>query len=83
MTLRYYARWIPSRGQRWVDLLDRAAGFIAAQVGRQVPDLEPLWNQKRKSGAPDGSEAPDRVGGPSRTRTLDPLIKSQLLYQLS
>jgi len=22
-------------------------------------------------------------GGPSRTRTLDPLIKSQLLYQLS
>ena len=23
------------------------------------------------------------VGGPSRTRTLDPLIKSQLLYQLS
>jgi len=23
------------------------------------------------------------LGGPSRTRTLDPLIKSQLLYQLS
>jgi integrase len=23
-TLKYYARWIPSRGQRWVDLLDRA-----------------------------------------------------------
>jgi len=22
-------------------------------------------------------------GGPSRTRTVDPLIKSQLLYQLS
>jgi len=26
---------------------------------------------------------PDSIGGPSRTRTLDPLIKSQLLYQLS
>jgi len=26
---------------------------------------------------------PDSNGGPSRTRTLDPLIKSQLLYQLS
>jgi hypothetical protein len=26
---------------------------------------------------------PIRIGGPSRTRTLDPLIKSQLLYQLS
>jgi hypothetical protein len=28
-------------------------------------------------------EVPVIVGGPSRTRTLDPLIKSQLLYQLS
>ena len=36
-----------------------------------------------KSGAPGVSEAPDLNGGPSRTRTLDPLIKSQLLYQLS
>jgi len=25
----------------------------------------------------------DSLGGPSRTRTVDPLIKSQLLYQLS
>jgi integrase len=24
-TLRYYARWIPSKGQRWADLLDRLA----------------------------------------------------------
>ena len=31
---------------------------------------------KRKSGAPGVSEAPDSNGGPSRTRTLDPLIKS-------
>ena len=35
-----------------------------------------------ESGTPDVSEVPD-FGGPSRTRTLDPLIKSQLLYQLS
>src|SRR5678816_3035902 len=26
------------------------------------------------------SETPDSIGGPSRTRTLDPLIKSCLLY---
>jgi len=26
---------------------------------------------------------PVTIGGPSRTRTVDPLIKSQLLYQLS
>ena len=38
---------------------------------------------KSKSATPDAPEVPDRVGGPSRTRTLDPLIKSQLLYQLS
>jgi len=25
----------------------------------------------------------DIIGGPCRTRTYDPLIKSQLLYQLS
>ena len=36
-----------------------------------------------ESGATESSEAPDFIGGPSRTRTLDPLIKSQLLYQLS
>jgi hypothetical protein len=29
-----------------------------------------------ESGAPDVSEAPDFDGDPSRTRTLDPLIKS-------
>jgi hypothetical protein len=29
-----------------------------------------------KSGAPEVSEAPEKIGGPSRTRTLDPLIKS-------
>jgi hypothetical protein len=35
------------------------------------------------SGTPAAAEVPDVIGGPSRTRTLDPLIKSQLLYQLS
>ena len=24
-TLRYYAKWVPTRGRRWVDALDRAA----------------------------------------------------------
>ena len=36
-----------------------------------------------KSGTPGAPKVPDFVGGPSRTRTVDPLIKSQLLYQLS
>jgi hypothetical protein len=39
------------------------------------PDLEPNGpeNQIGHSGDP---EVPDSIGGPSRTRTLDPLIKS-------
>ncbi len=82
-TLRYYARWIPSKGRRWVDLLDRAAGFIATRVARVVPQLEPIWNQNDEPGTSGVPEVPARDGGPSRTRTLDPLIKSQLLYQLS
>ena len=29
-TLRYYARWIPNMGQRWVDLLDRVGAAVTA-----------------------------------------------------
>ena len=36
-----------------------------------------------KTGTPDAPEVPILNGGPSRTRTVDPLIKSQLLCQLS
>jgi hypothetical protein len=34
-------------------------------------------------GTPAVLEVPIVIGGPWRTRTSDPLIKSQLLYQLS
>ena len=90
-TLRYYARWIPSKGERWANLLDRvtttvkntvtsAAEGLAEAVGSILGTKK--WNQNEigDSGAP---EVPDSIGGPSRTRTVDPLIKSQLLYQLS
>ena len=36
-----------------------------------------------KTGTPAVTGVPVTIGGPSRTRTVDPLIKSQLLYQLS
>ena len=39
--------------------------------------------QKSEIGHPGDPEVPDPIGGPWRTRTSDPLIKSQLLYQLS
>jgi integrase len=90
-TLRYYARWIPSKGRRWADLLDRvatavrdtvigAAEGVAEALGSKLGTR--IWNQN-EPGDPDALEVPGCVGGPSRTRTLDPLIKSQLLYQLS
>ncbi len=75
-TLKWYARWIPGTGERWVDRLD-----VGIAHGTRT------WNQSAKSGTPGSltePEVPDLTfGGPSRTRTLDPLIKSQLLYQLS
>ncbi len=90
-TLRYYAKWIPSKGQRWADLLDRvtttvrdtatiAAEGLRSAVGSILGTK--IWNQN-EIGEPRVAQLPDSFGGPSRTRTLDPLIKSQLLYQLS
>jgi integrase len=72
LTVDTYGKWLP--------LGNRAA------VNRLAEAVAPLGSKavaKSKSGTPDESEVPDCVGGPSRTRTLDPLIKSQLLYQLS
>jgi len=68
-TLKWYARWIPGTGERWVDRLD-----VGIAHGTRT------WNQTLKSGTPGSHaepEVPDLTsGGPSRTRTLDPLIKS-------
>jgi integrase len=79
-TLQWYAHWIPSGHERFVD------GIAGAKTQKNRTRTEKLGHQlgtKSKSGAPRVLEAPDKIGGPSRTRTLDPLIKSQLLYQLS
>jgi hypothetical protein len=73
-TLRYYAKWIPSRGQRWVNVLDRGA------FGSKLePELEP----KRGVIGADDPEVLKKVGSPGWTRTSDFLINSQALYQLS
>ena len=87
-TLRWYARWLPRTDKRAVDLLDD--GWVSpvdrlgeAQVGTVGSQLVANPGSEDESGAPDDSEAPDLFGGPSGTRTPDPLIKSQLLYQLS
>ncbi len=80
-TLRYYARWIPSKGRRWVDLLDRVTGAVAAAAEAvSGPIWNQIWNQnapKSQIGHPGAPEVPDSIGGPSRIRTLDPPIKSR------
>jgi hypothetical protein len=70
-TLRYYARWIPSKGRRWADLLDRVTDFLGSKHGTKK------WNQN-EIGHSSAPEVADSIGGPSRTRTLDPLIKSRV-----
>ena len=52
---------------------------------RLLPDLFPRPDARRRPGTA-GQVSPcfwGKGGGRTRTRTLDPLIKSQLLYQLS
>src|SRR4029450_5906820 len=45
-TLRYYARWIPNKGRRWVDLLDRVTGAVAtAAEAVSAPIWNHFWNQ--------------------------------------
>jgi hypothetical protein len=65
-----FAAALASGHQRFVDGLAGPKGQRATRkAGHQL-------GTKRKSGAPSVPEAPDSIGGPSRTRTLDPLIKS-------
>jgi hypothetical protein len=87
-TLRWYARWLPRADRRAVDMLDD--GWKApverlgeAQSGALGSQLVANSTPESEIGHPGIPEVPDSIGGPSRTRTLDPLIKSQLLYQLS
>ncbi len=87
-TLRWYARWLPRTDRRAMDMLDD--GWVSAvdrlgeaQVWTVGSQLVANPEAEDESGAPDDSEAPDSSGGPSGTRTPDPLIKSQLLCQLS
>jgi hypothetical protein len=75
-TLQSYAHWIPGGRERFVDRIGAPRGPKRVRRGHQL-------GTKSKSATPGAPEVADCVGGPSRTRTLDPLIKSQLLYQLS
>jgi len=84
-TLQFYAHWIPNGTERFVDGLagptakkprSRKAGLQIRKATEQADSRGHQLGTKRSSGASVAAEAPERIGEPSRTRTLDPLIKS-------
>ena len=79
-TLKHYAKWMPSGNRRYVDVLDRESEKVWHQK------LAPMTEMKGDLVGRE-SEVLEKIneenGGPCRGRTYGPLIKSQLLYQLS
>jgi integrase-like protein len=71
-TLTHYAKWIPSGEMRFVNVLDSVLPKLGTKTWHQVDRI-----------AKDSAEVVEKFGGPCRGRTYGPLIKSQLLYQLS
>jgi integrase len=76
-TLRWYARWLPKSGRSYVDSLD--TGPTWHQVGTNVL----TGTDDQPASSKNAADCLENSGGPLETRTPDPLIKSQLLYQLS
>jgi integrase len=83
MIWKYYAKHLPRRSRRWVDQL--AAARRAAT--REDASGTRTWNQEPNLPnlrAVDIAQLADSVDGePWWDRTTDPLIKSQVLFQLS
>ena len=80
-TLRYHATWIPSKGRRWVNSLDRRASRDPG-TGSAAPTAAAMEPESRTS-EKGTAEVSEKVGSPGWSRTSDFLINSQALYQLS
>jgi integrase len=61
LTVDTYGKWLPMGNKPAVNRLDEPSGSKVVA--------------KKESEVPKRLETPDSIGGPSRTRTLDPLIK--------
>ena len=65
-TLRYYARWIPTKRRRWVDLLDRVSGAVAAAAEAvSGPIWNQIWNQTAAKSQVDWWAVKDSNLGPA------------------
>jgi YD repeat-containing protein len=91
VVLKFYAKFLPSRTRRWVDQLGEARRAATQEhdasdtrlgaFGTRTRNLDPRMAEPEVK---DIAEVPDSVSGePWWDRTTDPLIKSQVLYQLS
>ena len=69
-TLRFDAKWIPSKGRRWVEFLDGRSCGQRPIFGTRI------WNG-RGPATPVVAQALEKLGEPSGTRTRDALIQSQ------
>src|SRR5262245_53099406 len=67
-TLRFDAKWIPSKGRRWEEVLDGAELRSEANFGTRI------WNGSGPA-TPVVAQALEKLGEPSGTRTRDPRIK--------
>jgi hypothetical protein len=74
-----------ARGRRWVKHMCRKIGQRESRSikPRPNPNLAPIWFPSGGDRLRFRGERVAFDGGRTRIRTLDPLIKSQLLYQLS
>jgi len=77
LTVDTYGKWLPIGNKAAVDRLDEASG------SRVVAETAAGREERPQVGLPVEDKSAGLRGGPWRTRTSDPLIKSQLLYQLS
>jgi Phage integrase family len=79
--LRWCARWLPRTDKRAVDRLDdpqadAISALGVAQAGTVCSQLVAKTGSGDQTATPVYPKLPIYFGGPSRTRTLDPLIKS-------
>jgi len=79
-TLQWYAHWLPKSGVSFVDVLDSAGPPSTWHQSGTNPRSDADSAAPREENL---AEARGDFGGPLEIRTPDPLIKSQLLCQLS
>ncbi len=78
-----YGKWLPIGNKAAVDRLDAGPAIKKAEKLAAAGESGSRVVAKPGSETREPAEGVEKDGGPCRDRTCGPLIKSQLLYQLS